>query len=136
MVGRLPGIGELFSPYFGKSKALINRIMRESDYRAALAQERYMAVEIRGTRYAFRIENMRRFILMPELQFLTTMKEARVATAQQPEPAPPTNVKAWRQGNPGEIAAARPADARLAPATAPTFQANADELLGKKRGTA
>ena len=71
-----PGNKELFSPYAKKSKELINRIIRESDYRVAYATNGYMTVNIGGRPYALRLGG-RNFILVPEVEFMTKMAHAR-----------------------------------------------------------
>lgn len=76
MMSDNPGNKELFSPYAKKSKELINRITRESDYRTAHAAAGHMVVNIGGRPYALRLGG-RNFILAPEIEFTTKMLEAR-----------------------------------------------------------
>jgi hypothetical protein len=84
-----PGKAEHFSPYNKKSRELINRIQRETDYRKDIAEKGYMAVEISGSNYALRLEDGRRFILEKETVFKTTMITARKGASANAEAAPP-----------------------------------------------
>ena len=117
-----PGNAELFSPYARKSKELITRIVRETEYRIAVSAQGYMAIEIGPRRFAFRIFD-RRFILVPELEFNTKLTEAR-AGASVGEPARPSRITP-----PARAAGATGPTVR--DTTRPTFTADDDALIGK-----
>ena len=103
----VPGNRELFAAFGDTKVALVNRIMRESEYGAVRAgTARYMRVEIMGRPYAFRIEVRRRFILVPELEYLTKMTPGATTTASS----------------------AAEASSMPAESAAPTFQFDTDDL--------
>jgi hypothetical protein len=120
-----PGNAELFSPYARKSKELVNRIKRESDYRTSVAERGYLRVDIRKVRYALRLEDGRRFILLPELTFIHKMKEARAVTAAgRPNGTPPEGPPPTANGTAADAGNATHEDM-----SAPTFQATDVVLL-------
>ncbi len=71
-----PANEELFSPYHKKGHELAGRIVREAGIGGAGG---YLAVEIRGSRYAYRREQQR-FILMREAEYLERMAPSAATT--------------------------------------------------------
>jgi hypothetical protein len=124
-----PGKSELFSPYAKKSRELVNRIQRETDYRKDTAEKGYMTVEIGGAKYALRIEDGRRFILVPEVEFITKREGARAAAASKSDAAPPS-VRSIAP-TPNDSAAPEPTVTPMDPSDT-TFQAPSTTLLKKK----
>jgi hypothetical protein len=120
-----PGNAELFSPYARKSRELVNRIKRESEYRTAVSEHGYMPVDVRGKRYALRLEDGRRFILVPQLEYLTKLKDAREAATRTPSAEPPAPAAVPAETSEPD------APSLGASADAPTFQED-DALLLKK----
>ncbi len=67
----VPGCHEVIDRFGNKSKFMVNRIMRESDYADVRSGKApHLSVELHGELFAFRIEQSRRFILVPECEFL------------------------------------------------------------------
>jgi len=122
------GKSELFSPYAKKSKELINRIQRETEYRVEHAQNGYMSVEARGKKYALRIEDGRRFIFCLELDYLTRMAAARAAAsaAAAPQGAPVAQIPVPA---PGPVPTVPVVGAPVTSPTTSTFQAPSASLL-------
>jgi hypothetical protein len=125
-----PGKAEHFSPYNKKSRELVNRIQRETEYRKDYAEKSYMTVEIGGARYALRIEDGRRFILEKELDFNTIMLAARATAAAKNDTDPPS-VRSISPAS-GEGAISEPAVAPREPdPDDATFQVASATLLKK-----
>jgi hypothetical protein len=67
----VPGCHEVIDRFGNKSRFMVNRIVRESDYAdVRTGKAPYLPVELHGEKYAFRIEQSRRFILAPEREVL------------------------------------------------------------------
>ncbi len=127
-----PGKAELFSPYNKKSRELVNRILRETEYRVLVGKQGYMPVEIRGQCYALRLEDGRRFMLATEMAFKTAMMAARAASAARSSatPAAPTPLATEPAATAGS---AQPVATSPGPKQS-KFTAPTKSLLKKKNG--
>ena len=85
----VPGCHEVIDRFGNKSRFMVNRIVRESDYAdVRTGKAPYLPVELHGEKYAFRIEQSRRFILAPECEALQFSAATSVAVPEPIESAP------------------------------------------------